>query len=176
MGAQIHDPALVEQFCLGGNSTFTIVAKESQTRFTFKIQAPKDANGFFFVKLLDGPDNWANYQYIGFIRDGEFRHGGAKAKAGADAPSVGAFGWFWRNRNGKALDHMEFWHEGKCAKCARKLTVPESVYTGFGPDCAAMLGIPWVKHVVSSQLALGADLDATSRAVLGGMNESDGYR
>ena len=27
-------------------------------------------------------------------------------------------------------------HEGRCARCGRALTVPESIDSGFGPECA----------------------------------------
>lgn len=30
--------------------------------------------------------------------------------------------------------------EGKCGRCARRLTTPESVQLGFGPECAKLLG------------------------------------
>lgn len=33
-----------------------------------------------------------------------------------------------------------FYHEGMCCKCARRLTVPASILTGMGPDCAKTYG------------------------------------
>ena len=27
------------------------------------------------------------------------------------------------------------WHEGRCGRCGRKLTVPESIEAGYGPEC-----------------------------------------
>jgi hypothetical protein len=33
------------------------------------------------------------------------------------------------------------WHEGRCGRCGRKLTVPESIESGFGPECASILGL-----------------------------------
>jgi hypothetical protein len=30
---------------------------------------------------------------------------------------------------------MELWHEGRCGKCGRALTVPESIESGLGPVC-----------------------------------------
>jgi hypothetical protein len=42
------------------------------------------------------------------------------------------------------LDHLsegemppltEIWHEGRCGRCGRKLTVPDSIAIGIGPDC-----------------------------------------
>ena len=35
---------------------------------------------------------------------------------------------------------VEVWHEGICGRCGRKLTVPESVERGLGPECAGLVG------------------------------------
>lgn len=54
------------------------------------------------------------------------------------------FYWLWVNHLGpsKALPtQVQFWHEGRCGHCGRRLTVPASIFTGFGPDCAEKLGI-----------------------------------
>ncbi|WP_373093047.1 DUF6011 domain-containing protein [Zhongshania sp.] len=32
-------------------------------------------------------------------------------------------------------------HAGKCGRCARKLTDPVSISTGFGPHCRSELGV-----------------------------------
>jgi hypothetical protein len=34
---------------------------------------------------------------------------------------------------------VEFWHEGKCCRCGRKLTVPASIASGIGPECATKI-------------------------------------
>ena len=34
---------------------------------------------------------------------------------------------------------FELHHEGKCGKCGRKLTTPQSVKTGFGPKCSEQI-------------------------------------
>jgi hypothetical protein len=127
-------------FVTGGKAFFTLRSTKSGTRFTYKVTA-SEKGGSFFVSLLTGPDNWSNYAYIGFIgKDRSFRLT-AKSNASADAPSVKAFDWTWtRLAAGKSIDGVEVWHEGKCARCGRKLTVPESIETGFGPDCAAKAG------------------------------------
>jgi hypothetical protein len=30
---------------------------------------------------------------------------------------------------------LEVWHEGRCGACGRRLTVPESIERGLGPEC-----------------------------------------
>jgi hypothetical protein len=36
-------------------------------------------------------------------------------------------------------DFIEVWHEGKCGKCGRTLTVPSSIESGIGPECMKSL-------------------------------------
>ena len=65
-----------------------------------------------------------------------------------DAPSVKALHWALPKIWAKAPmpPAFEIRHEGKCGRCGRALTVPESVDTGFGPECSSALGIDWQKH------------------------------
>ena len=40
-----------------------------------------------------------------------------------------AFSWAWSHLVGEVLpnEQLEIWHEGRCARCNRKLTVPEDL-------------------------------------------------
>ena len=60
---------------------------------------------------------------------------------GKDAPSSKAFSWAWGYIKNDVLPvKLEIWHEGRCARCNRKLTVPSSIESGFGPECAGKVG------------------------------------
>lgn len=127
-------------FALAGNARFTLVSRKSEARFTFKVKQSEDNATMHFVSVLTGPDNWSNYSYLGFIRRGVFFHGGQKAKIAATAPSAKAFDWFWRNLSrGGISEMMEIHHCGSCGRCGRALTVPESIKSGFGPECLGKL-------------------------------------
>ena len=93
--------------------------------------------------LLNGPDNTMSYSYIGYIRRDVFNHGGAKARVQYNAPSVRAFAWAWQQlvSSNEIPSKLEIWHEGKCGRCARTLTVPESIESGFGPECMGRLRV-----------------------------------
>lgn len=138
---EFTDSVLARRYILGGKATITLVSKKTGIRFTFRISKPKDDgrpdNGFRFVSVLNGPDNWTNYAYFGFIRPtGVFFHGGAKAKVAETAASAKAFAWAWQKlASGVLPESLQVWHEGQCARCGRKLTVPSSVASGFGPEC-----------------------------------------
>jgi len=131
---KLSDPRAIERFVLGGNSRFTIRSLKSGVRFTYRVKVSDDGK-LWFVSLLTGPDNEANYSYIGTIRAGQFKHG-VKSKIGIEAPSVVAFAFMWdvvqlRRHHSK----VEFWHEGRCGRCSRPLTDPASIVEGFGPEC-----------------------------------------
>lgn len=137
------DPAQVRAFVLGGNALFTIMSVGTGTRFTFRVRASEDSGeragrGVFFVSLLAGPDNEADYAYLGIIPKDDplsFRLT-AKSKAGEGATSVKAFRWFWNQvGQGRLPATVEVWHEGRCGRCGRTLTVPSSIESGFGPEC-----------------------------------------
>lgn len=132
-------------FVLAGDATFTVTSKKTGTRYTYKI-SQNEAKTMYFVSVLTGPDNWTNYKYFGIIVNGQFKFGNpARVKVAANAPSAAAFNWFWANLNAPAatskLDQCEVHHEGKCCRCGRKLTVPSSIESGVGPECAAMMGL-----------------------------------
>ena len=78
---------------------------------------------------------------VGYHSEDRDRTGGhwkGLVRIGADAPSRKAFTWFWNRLRADAdLSQCEVWHEGRCGRCSRVLTVPESLQTGLGPVCAS---------------------------------------
>lgn len=141
-------------FALAGNATFTVTSRKTGVRFTFKVRQPKPEMPHF-VSLLNGSDNENDFAYFGFIgRNGEFIHAKPeKTRITPDAPSAKAFAFFWRHVDGSPFtikttgetvtlaDVVEVHHEGRCCRCGRKLTVPESIESGVGPECAAQMGL-----------------------------------
>lgn len=132
----------LKAFIFAGKAIFTIVSKATEKRFTYRIKLSNDKSTYF-VGMLNGPENTNHYGYLGFIRADsldKFIHGGMKACAGNEAMSVKAFGWFWKNvLFGDKGDQVEVYHSGKCGRCGRMLTVPESIKSGIGPECAKHL-------------------------------------
>lgn len=138
---QLDTVARVREFALAGNATLTLVSRKTGNRFTFKIRQPEPDKPHF-ISLLNGPSNETDFVYVGMLRpfDGEFvlTRG---SKLVHDAPSVQAFRWFWRAIRANVLpEQLEVWHEGRCGRCGRKLTVPESIADGFGPECVKRRG------------------------------------
>lgn len=138
----------VKDFALAGNAYLTIRSEHSGARFTFRITAPRHATTLenrgraqkpiWFVRVLTGPDNESHYEYLGQIRhDLTFDHG-RKSRIARDAQSAVAFAWTWkaiRAEQERVFDFVSIWHEGRCGRCGRKLTAPESIESGIGPEC-----------------------------------------
>lgn len=141
-------------FITAGKAVFTMVGKDS--RFTYKVTRKAARPGFerygdsYFVSVLNGPDNESNYQYLGMLdpQTGNVRPT-RNSKVGITAPSFKAINWalplIWAGRTMPA--GFSIFHEGKCGRCGRRLTVPESILTGIGPECAAVMGLPMVSGV-----------------------------
>ena len=122
-------------FILAGNATFTIENSRTGNRFTFKVVQPT-ADHPHFVRVLTGSDNEADYTFLGTIFDGaNYRHG-KRSPIGSQAQAARVFTWAWPKILAHTLpEEVEIYHAGTCGRCGRKLTVPESVLSGFGPEC-----------------------------------------
>lgn len=152
----IEDAAAARDIILGGNATFTLVSARTRTRYTYRVRVAKDNPRMFFVSTLVGSDNEADYVYVGFFKSilGEGsrhvhtfmakardRDRGAVMIAGkkgnSDDVRFRALDWLLQSLIVERMPlTVEFWHEGRCARCNRKLTDPESIARGFGPECA----------------------------------------
>lgn len=141
---RIKDATNIRAFVTAGRAKFTIRSKKTSQHFTYYIRlSPKRMGSVrdkdaLFVSVLTGPDV---FSYIGMITDeGDFRLT-KNSKASADAPSVLAFDWFWRHIDTNALDELDFFHIGECARCGKELTHPVSIERGFGPECLKLMGM-----------------------------------
>ena len=119
------------EFILAGNATVTFLNTQSKNRFTFKVSKPKDSD-VHFVSVLTGPDT---YTFLGTILNNNFKSS-KKSTIQESAQSFQVFKFVFDRLKTKNLpDVIEIYHEGKCGRCGRALTVPESIVSGFGPEC-----------------------------------------
>lgn len=136
---EIVDPEVAVKFLLAGSARVTLRSLKTGNRFSYRVSKPEGSK-VHFVAVLDGPDNVADYSYIGFIRGEEYVWGGAKSRVGVDAPSNRAFAWTFERLMAGVISHeLQIWHEGRCGRCGRVLTTPESIIAGFGPICIELV-------------------------------------
>lgn len=139
--AQLVGFNAIGDFLFAGKAIVTLCSKKTGSRFTYKV-SHKQGGDCSFVGLLTGADNERDYSYLGMLPDNPATAlrgvGTGKSCAKADAPSARAFQHLldvvWGKVDGAML---EVWHEGRCGRCGRKLTVPESLAIGLGPECAS---------------------------------------
>lgn len=136
-----------KDFILAGNAIFTVVGAHS--RFTFKVNAkesinPRDPEPTYFASVLTGGNNETAYTYMAIVdkQTGVLRFTRG-SKIQPNAPAAVALAWtlkrLWAGHGLPAPAAV--YHEGRCGRCGRPLTVPESIVTGFGPDCAERMGL-----------------------------------
>lgn len=128
------------QFVTAGKAIFT-VSNPTGERYTYRVTHKAGTEQYapvWFVALLTGPDNQEDYTYMGIL-DAET---GAvrltkKSKYQDDTKAVRVIRWALGivYNNGTMPEGYAVHHEGRCARCCRPLTVPESVISGFGPEC-----------------------------------------
>jgi hypothetical protein len=149
-----------QEIITAGKCVFTVEVPPSfgltmenppKPHYTYRVKLKKGdpdgkwKNDAYFVGLLTGPDNTRDFTYLGKLipETGEVRlTSGSKytdetwpvrivrkvlARIYAnDTDAISAAGW-------------ELHHEGRCCRCGRTLTVPESVESGIGPECASKM-------------------------------------
>lgn len=136
----------IMDYVMAGRAVVTLTSQRTQKRYTFRVDQARDKvtnerTETWFVKLLSGPDNTSDYQYMGMIRDQQFRLT-TKSSYKADSIPVRAFQFFFKHIvAGNMPPEMEVRHEGACGRCGRTLTVPASIDKGFGPECSKMVGL-----------------------------------
>lgn len=113
--------------------------------YTYKIARAKDGDSPLFVSLLTGPDNLSDFTYLGILDE---LTGGVRLTRASKLP---AEAWPVRllshvckaifQDRGSEIERAGFavHHEGRCGRCGRRLTVPESITTGLGPECAGRI-------------------------------------
>lgn len=147
---------ITKEFITAGKATFTLevapawaAANGTPSHWTFKVRGKDldDGSGkkIYFVSLLAGPDNESSYAYLGVLNPetGEVRL--TKASKFAETATVvrvlrRALARIWAGEQG-AIEAAGFrlHHEGRCCRCGRLLTVPSSIESGIGPECATKI-------------------------------------
>lgn len=131
--------AITSDFVFAGNAVFTVASPVKH--FTFRVRQPKKdgAPAPHFLQVLTGPDNTRDFTYLGILRrDATVTLTKASPCTKQDV-RVQVAEWAVRQLlAGKPLPAgYAIHHEGRCCRCGRVLTTPQSVTAGIGPECAS---------------------------------------
>lgn len=125
-----------KEFILGGHALFTIKSKKTGKRFTYKVNVDSHNKGILNVYVLNGPDNTRNYKKFGYIGIDSNMQVFRPGPYDRDKDFCTAFDHVFLNLCiSLYMPDLEIWHEGRCCRCGRVLTVPESIERGIGPEC-----------------------------------------
>lgn len=137
-----------QDFILAGRAIFTLIG--TSNRFTYQVtrKDPDPGSRYtqptYFVGLLTGSNNESDYSYLGIL---DPVTGYVRLTKGSrmtpQAPAVKAIQWALPLIWARATMPPSFgiMHVGRCGRCGRTLTVPESIASGIGPDCAGKMGL-----------------------------------
>lgn len=151
------NPMALPHFFFAGRAFLTFRNNQTGTHMTVKVKQVTDKNDrkiklpifFVNVRLLD--DKEVGYKYIGTIFQETMSVKLAKdVVQGTQLYEV--MGFIMRSlKDPQTLRDkgVTLLHEGHCMRCGRQLTHPESINTGFGPDCLEL--------VLASQKELSPD-------------------
>jgi hypothetical protein len=123
------------KFFSAGRAVFT-VDNGKGTHYTFRIGRKNDTQPLF-VSLLTGPDNENSFTYLGIFKPetNEIRLT-AKSRYTDETLPVKVVRWAVKSvAANKIPEGYAIQHAGKCCRCGRTLTTPESVNRGWGPEC-----------------------------------------
>jgi hypothetical protein len=158
MVKETHESPLksVDQI-FAGDAIFTVANPEGE-RYTFRVARPRTTRqDRFYVSHLNGPDNTSDYKYMGIVvredlsiqitarsayripetGNADWRGILALSKKSCSAPKqISVFLWaLYALNTGNIPQGYKIMHAGRCLRCGRILTVPESIETGIGPEC-----------------------------------------
>lgn len=127
------DKNYILEFLLGGKCECVICNTKTGNKFNFRINVSENNKNMFFVYAnIDGKKAYAGYIKI---KDNAISYiqGNKGVLSENDLPIKALL---YVIRHYKTLpDSVEVLHVGKCSRCGRRLTNPESIHTGLGPAC-----------------------------------------
>ena len=129
----ITDTTAAASFMFAGKATFSLKSRVTGAHHTYRITTSKDGALFFVAVVVGGSKLYAGV--IPADNRTTFRSTRA-AKVERNHPAVVTIEWYLRN---VGHEQVEVHHEGQCGRCARKLTHPESISNGIGPECIKKL-------------------------------------
>lgn len=125
-----------KNFILAGDAYFTVQNKSSDNHLTYAIKKSKK-NDVWFVNICYA---YGEYVYIGIICkffNGFKFHKSKQILDDTESISIKVIEYIIRFilNNYNPHPDLVFYHHGKCCRCGRTLTTPESIKKGIGPFC-----------------------------------------
>jgi len=135
---------LTKDFVLAGKSLFTVSNGKGQ-HYTFKItkREHEQWGNKWFASVRTHQES-RNYRYIGVVNPvSGVPHLTKASKYSQNSQEYRVLRWaldiVWGRRTLPPGYKIE--HAGKCGRCGRTLTTPDSIRIGIGPECRGKMGL-----------------------------------
>lgn len=148
--------SISREFIWAGKAIFTVSNPRGE-HYTYRVtrKDPEPGGRYptaaWFVAVLTGPNNDHDYTYLGMLLRPDAPDAPdanhvpivpickltRASQYGTESRPVAVFNWAMRVLYGASTikPGYSILHAGKCARCSRQLTDPESLRTGLGPVC-----------------------------------------
>lgn len=123
-------------FFRGGRAVFTVSNPKGE-RYTYSIRKPKGKD-IYFAGLQNGGQPGSIYLGI-FDPNAMAVKPTLKSAFPADSKVFKVLAWALRAVAAGTVPEEKGYavqHEGRCCRCGKELTTPESIARGIGPECA----------------------------------------
>ena len=138
MTTHVIDQDRALEFITAGNCTFSLKSLLTGKHITYTCKLEeKFGVPELIVRYLSGSDNERSYSFLCKIvkREGILKIIKGK-NVSEDQTSYKSFKFVFRNLMlSIRMNNLEIWHSGTCCRCGKKLTVPSSIESGYGPEC-----------------------------------------
>ena len=143
MSLHIIKPADALVFLLAGKAKFGLWNQRTDNRFEYEVNASSmKEDGLYFVQLTKQTSN--NEHLLGVIKVQYMRNDYIPRFAKQETIESRAFQWLYKKlRDDYTLipPYVVMYHLGRCARCGRELTDPDSIERGFGSECWRLLNL-----------------------------------
>ena len=129
---QLTDWKEVYTHVLGGRAHFSIVSKKTNTHFTYRVvKSPKYPWLYAIWAKVD-----KKYMYVGTWNGRHTKFFRTAKSIHSSWRRYQAFLWVLKYIVNKEMPPMVFiYRDERCRACGRRLTNPESIKLGIGPEC-----------------------------------------
>lgn len=145
----INSVADVRKFIFAGRAIFTVKNNQTGNRFTFKVIKSKNKHNVseeecpYWVKVLTMADNTDNnsFKFIGVLSQKWAFSFSKGSPIKSSSTSVQVALWYFKailDESILAYPYVITYHMGRCGRCGKLLTVPESIVSGYGEECMKM--------------------------------------
>lgn len=118
-----------KEFVLAGCAIFTVSNGRGE-HYTFKVLSPAFGMKSHACYVLSGSNNETDYKYLCSMKD-------CQCHTNRITKPFEVLQWAIRRiwRQDGLPEGYRIQHAGRCGKCGRPLTTPDSIESGLGPKC-----------------------------------------